>query len=300
MLILKYLIWILTTLTSTPTAHTSAADLTSTTACVGHDHIPVFGSKDQLLFITEEDQPNGDIIIYAKNIGYCPLTVDIAFPELINMETDVALPHTAVVPALTKKHQLLTISQKKNIKSGRLSFRYSFNYVVGDIVNAKHNDDYLYSLPFAANKSFTLGQGYNGRFSHQNLNSLDFNMAVGNKVCAARDGVVIRVKEDSNTGCKTQRCQGKANYIVIYHDDGTSARYIHLKQNGSKVKPGQRVEKGEVIGYSGNTGWSSGPHLHFEVNLPGKNITYTVPTKFETKGGVERLLKEGTAYTAVK
>lgn len=272
----------------------------SASLCVGHDHTPVFGPNDQLLFITEEDQPNGDIIIYAKNIAYCPLTVDVAFPELINMETSVSLPYTGVVPARADKHPLLTISQKKNIKSGRLSYRYSFNYAVGDVLNAKHDDDFVYQLPFATDKSYTLGQGYNGRFSHQNLNSLDFNMEVGSKVCAARSGVVIRVKDDSDTGCKSQRCQGKANYIVVYHEDGTSARYIHLKHKGSKVRPGQKVAKGEVIGYSGNTGWSSGPHLHFEVNLPGKNMTYTVPTKFDTKDGIKQNLKEGVAYKSGK
>jgi Membrane proteins related to metalloendopeptidases len=266
-----------------------------------HDH--AYGNdfqnnKDQLLFIIEEDQPNGDVVIYAKNIGFCPLTVDIQFPDLTNMATDVALPFTAVVPTRSEKFKLLTIAPSKNFKGGNMSYRYSFNYNVGDIINAKHNDDYEYLLPFASNKSYIVGQGYGGRYSHQNLNCLDFNMDVGSKVCAAREGTVIRVKEDSNTGCKTARCQGKANYIVIYHEDGTSARYIHLKHNGSKVEIGDEVKAGDVIGYSGNTGWSSGPHLHFEVNQPGKNIVYTIPTKFKTKDGMKRQLNEGVSYTA--
>ena len=257
-----------------------------------------YQTKDQLLFIIEEDQPNGDIVIFAKNIGYCPLTVDIQFPELINMDTDVSLPFTAVVPTRSEKYKLMTVSPSKTLKSGRMSYRYSFNYNVGDILNAKHDDAYEYLLPFSSNQSYIVGQGYGGRFSHQNMNCLDFNMDVGSKVCAAREGTVIRVKEDSNTGCKSASCQGKANYIVIYHEDGTSARYIHLKHNGSKVKIGDKVKAGDVIGYSGNTGWSSGPHLHFEVNQPGKNIVYTVPTKFKTKNGIEHHLKEGTRYTA--
>ncbi len=265
-----------------------------------HDHFygNEFQTRDQLLEIIEEDQANGDIIIFAKNIGYCPLTVDIQFPDLTNMDTDVSLPLTAVVPTRSEKYKLLTISPSKTLKSGSMSYRYSFNYNVGDVLNAKHDDSYEYLLPFASNEAYVVGQGYGGRFSHQNMNCLDFNMEVGSKVCAAREGTVIRVKEDSNTGCVSAQCQGKANYIVIYHDDGTSARYIHLKHNGSKVKIGDKVKAGDVIGYSGNTGWSSGPHLHFEVNQPGKNIVYTVPTKFKTKKGIERQLKEGTSYTA--
>lgn len=268
-------------------------------AC-NHDHAYGydFQTKDQLLFIEEVDQPNGDVAIYAKNIGYCPLTVDIQFPDLTNMTTDVTLPFTAVVPTRAEKYKLLTISPSKTLKSGSMSYRYSFNYNVGDILNAKHDDSYEYLLPFPSGKSYVVGQGYGGRFSHQNMNCLDFNMDIGSKVCAAREGTVIRVKEDSNTGCLTARCQGKANYIVIYHEDGTSARYIHLKHNGSKVKVGDQVKAGEVIGYSGNTGWSSGPHLHFEVDQPGKNIMYTVPTKFKTKKGLVANMKEGATYTA--
>lgn len=265
-----------------------------------HDHFygNEYQTKDQLLEIIEEDQANGDIIIFAKNIGYCPLTVDIQFPDLTNMDTDVSLPYTAVVPTRSEKYKLLTISPSKTLRSGSMSYRYSFNYSVGDVLNAKHDDTYEYHLPFPSSESYIVGQGYNGRFSHQNMNCIDFNMDVGSKVCAAREGTVIRVKEDSDTGCKSERCQGKANYIVIYHEDGTSARYIHLKYKGSKVKNGDKVKAGDVIGYSGNTGWSSGPHLHFEVNQPGKNIIYTVPTKFKTKKGIERQLREGTSYTA--
>ena len=127
-----------------------------------HDHSfgNDFQNKDQLLDIIEEDQPNGDVIIYAKNSGFCPLTVDIQFPELINMETDVELPFTAVVPTRSEKYKLLTIAPAKSFKGGNLSYRYSFNYNVGDIINAKHNDDYEYLLPFSSNKSYIVGQGY--------------------------------------------------------------------------------------------------------------------------------------------
>lgn len=289
---IQYLILILTQLLFGSTNQTAVHQ------CNHHHGNMLTATSDDLLFITEEEQSNGDIIIYAKSVAYCPLTIDVDFPELKNMETDVALPHTALIPSRAKKHKIMTISQAKNFKGGYLSYRYSFNYYTGDVMNAKHDDSYVYQLPYEKGKSYMLGQGYGGKFSHQNMACLDFNMDIGSKVCAARGGTVIRVKEDSDAGCLSARCQGMANYIYIYHEDGTVARYIHLKKNGSLVKPGQKVKAGEVIGYSGNTGWSSGPHLHFEVNIQGKEFTKTIVTKFNTDQGVKTNLREGRSYVA--
>ena len=60
----------------------------------------------------------------------------------------------------------------------------------------------------------------------------------------------------------------KANTVAIVHDDGTVAEYAHLSPGAELVKLGQRVNAGELLGYSGNTGYSSGPHLHFIVSRP--------------------------------
>ena len=98
---------------------------------------------------------------------------------------------------------------------------------------------------------------------------------------AARDGIVIAIKEDSNKGCKSRKCQSLANYLLIYHDDGTFGSYVHLKKNGAKVKEGDKVKAGDIVGLSGNTGWSSGPHLHFEVYIPEMNKRHSVKTKFK-------------------
>ncbi len=258
------------------------------------------GAQDlNMLEIVEEDLPSGDVAIYAKNTGYCPLTATLDFPVLKNMNVDVKLPYECVIPAQAEKHLILKVSEKKNIKSGSYEYRYSLGYVMGDVINGGHDDDFVYQLPFKHGHSHLVGQGYNGRFSHSRMNCLDFNMDEKTEVCAARAGTVIQIKEDSNVGCTSSRCKSKANYVVVYHEDGSLARYIHLKLNGSKVKLGQKVKAGDVIGYSGNTGWSSGPHLHFEVNKPGKNnITYTVPTKFKVDEGRVTYLKEGETYKA--
>lgn len=75
--------------------------------------------------------------------------------------------------------------------------------------------------------------------------------------------------------------------------------YLHLRKNGSRVKVGQQVEKGQHIGFSGNVGWSSGPHLHISLYLTGRDNEYDyLPTKFKVdENKVVDELKEGVVYT---
>lgn len=97
--------------------------------------------------------------------------------------------------------------------------------------------------------------------------SLDFLLPENTKILAAYKGKVIDVKVNSNKGGLDQKYLGNKylNFITIKHSNEEYSQYAHLKHNGSKVKVGQKVKAGEVIGYSGNTGYSSMPHLHFHV-----------------------------------
>jgi murein DD-endopeptidase MepM/ murein hydrolase activator NlpD len=94
-----------------------------------------------------------------------------------------------------------------------------------------------------------------------------------------------------------EECNKYTNYITIMHSDGTFGVYAHIKYNGSKCKLGDYVKKGDVIAYSGNTGWSNGPHLHFACFLGGLEKSRTLETKFRIdKGDKVVMLKEGNEY----
>ncbi|GAB1621933.1 hypothetical protein AAOGI_19830 [Agarivorans albus] len=91
-------------------------------------------------------------------------------------------------------------------------------------------------------------------------NGADFGVAIGTPVLAAGDGVVTRVENHPYAG----------KYIVIQHGGKYRSRYLHL--NKFKVRKGQRVTRGQVIADSGNTGRSTGPHLHYEFHINGRAV----------------------------
>jgi len=97
------------------------------------------------------------------------------------------------------------------------------------------------------------------------VNALDFIVPEGVPVLAAADGVVVAIKDDSDIGGPDRRYWCDGNYVTIEHEGGEFSEYEHLRYKGVTVSIGQRVERGETIGYSGNTGYSSRPHLHFVV-----------------------------------
>lgn len=95
---------------------------------------------------------------------------------------------------------------------------------------------------------------------------IDLANIPGTPVLAAADGTVITASSMMLDG----RYYGYGNYIVIGHNAKYSSLYGHLM--GFNVSVGQEVKKGDVIGYLGNTGWSTGPHLHFEVWDNGSRV----------------------------
>ncbi|ANH83341.1 hypothetical protein A8C56_22250 [Niabella ginsenosidivorans] len=156
---------------------------------------------------------------------------------------------------------------------------------------------YIYDLPYPKGVMHTLVQGYFTHFTHKRRAALDFKMPIGSAVCAARDGIVIKTKSNGNRGGIKSADRPYANYIIIRHADSTQAGYWHLQRNGVLVHVGDRVKKGQMIAYSGNTGYTYFPHLHFIVWAFDKNGRFRqVPTRFRTKNG-PRYLRAIRRYT---
>lgn len=177
-------------------------------------------------------------------------------------------------------HAQLPDSQIRDLKSGKV----------------KPDNSHIYNLPFAKGSKFLLIQAYNSKMSHQNELSLDFKMRKGSKICAARGGIVTAIKKDSDVGGLKEEYYSQGNHIIIKHNDGSTAMYWHLQYNGVLVNVGDTVQQGQHIGYSGNTGYSAFPHLHFQVqNVEGRDIA----TRFYTKKGVI-YLRPGKWYKNIR
>jgi len=151
----------------------------------------------------------------------------------------------------------------------------------------KDDTSFVYRLPFEKNYSHLVVQGYFSHFSHKERAAIDFKMKRGTTVCAARSGVVIRVKQDGNKGGWNKKYRPFGNVIVIQHADGSRAGYWHLQFSSALVNMGDTVQQGQAIGRSGKTGYTLFPHLHFIVwRFDANNHWLQVGTRFSTSKGI--------------
>jgi len=148
----------------------------------------------------------------------------------------------------------------------RYSCRLPQEPLVRDGVAACSGTDTFFTAPL---DDTVISQAPNGTFSHLGTQSWDMPESSYTPIYAARGGRVSIVRESSTQNCTVQEiCQLlgiQANGVWIEHDDGTRSKYLHLVTNGALVDEGDVVVRGQLIGLTGNTGFSTGPHLHFEI-----------------------------------
>jgi murein DD-endopeptidase MepM/ murein hydrolase activator NlpD len=164
-------------------------------------------------------------------------------------------------------HQRIKVLELQPIKPHRkIWFDEYFYWTPGNML-AEHKANSLYQYPYAKGDHFPIVQGFGGGYSHRGASkyAVDFAMPIGTPIHAARAGVVIDLVEQHTRGGASRKYAKYANHVVILHADDTTGEYYHLKKNGVVVILGEHVKAGQKIGYSGNTGFSSLPHLHFAV-----------------------------------
>lgn len=236
--------------------------------------------------------------LYLQNHAYFDVTIELKATEFINLSSSEPLPFVGSFPAQSRT-KIVNFSIQDPKEPSK--FKTFFNATIGRI-NSAYDKDYLYALPYARGESYELTQGFNGNHTHkdQSAYALDFKMDEGTRVHAMREGVVVALEEKQTEHGYSPAFAEKSNHIIIQHDDGTMAMYGHLKPNGVTVRLGQKVYKHAFIGLSGNTGYSSGPHLHVHISTVKdlKTGPVSVPFRFLAQRGKVDSPQEMTQYIA--
>jgi len=158
-----------------------------------------------------------------------------------------------------------------------------------------------YVLPWSPGSTYTMFQGNCSALGgHRDTFAYDFDLNMGDPVFASRPGEVIIANDQFSDD---DHVEGHENNVFVEHDDDTVIRYTHLMQDSVVVTVGQQALIGDLLGLAGNSGNSSGPHLHLQAfqNRSSFDKPNAVPLTFgnaigETEPTGE--LVEGVSYTA--
>ena len=250
---------------------------------------------------------DGDLVVeLARNDYMVPVVMQWQLDRLANLAPLAPPGGVVVLPASPGPNQpgspvvltTLRIVDRAEAYHRELTYHARF----GD-PNARPAD-YTYRLPYRKGKTFSVLQGPHGAFSHHGSNeyAVDFDCPVATHVLAARDGVVVAAHASAQGhGTSPDYLELRhTNFVLVRHDDGTLGEYMHLSPSGVEVQPGQRVHRGQEIALSGNTGFSTTPHLHFQVMTAGTDgiAARSFPFQLATAPGQAEDPSQGRAYTS--
>ncbi|MEM6640875.1 MAG: M23 family metallopeptidase [Pseudomonadota bacterium] len=237
-----------------------------------------------------------DIVVTARNDIFCPVQLRFRVRDGARAWPGLPDPIFEVLQANSTTEILrLPLPDNRDV-----ALNIEFGHLPGD-PDARHQPSRPYRAQFAIESRYAITQAFPDEVTHNTAGSrhaVDLALPEGTPVYAAREGMVFEVAYGSFTGGTTEADRAKANLVRILHDDGTMAVYAHLAWNAIRVRPGTRVTRGERIASSGNTGFSSGPHLHFGVQKNSGGRMESVPVSFEGPGGTAVTPTTGAVLTA--
>ena len=229
----------------------------------------------------------GGETLLVRNDLHAPVDVQLRLEGVDNV---VGIPDGTIRRLVPPRSEVRLLSLAPRDPSRPLRYTPKLTHVLGD--PEQHPVAYRYPLPWQGGP-FRLTQGANGQYSHQTPQgryAVDIAMPEGTPIIAARSGTVVRV-ENSQSG---RGNNPSGNFVRVLHDDGTMSVYLHLQRGSVSVREGQRVETGQPLARSGNTGRSTGPHLHFVVQRNVGTAVESIPFEFaQPVGSVPRFAVGG-------
>lgn len=228
-------------------------------------------------------QPSGKYFrLVGRNDGVAPMDVRVDLASSRNVRSDEGMILHVVLRASVET----TLARLEPVYSREpMEVRWQVSSRLGD-PEAVHDESAHYLLPFPAGRRLTVVQAADGQLTTHNSENmrqaLDIAMPEGTPVLAARSGRILDSRGWFGEGRPEGEYLGRANFVRILHPDGTWAVYAHLSEINTNLNPGDWVEAGTQIGLSGNSGFSSGPHLHFAVLKNTGSTERALPFQFYT------------------
>lgn len=257
------------------------------------------GGEDDPEVIVSQWRREDALELTASNGYHAPVELILGIDALANaMPLAPDQPLRFVLPALGRELPLFAL--KPSAAGARPEIRFRYTWIPGDPLS-KHRPDGSYRVPFAVAAAYPVSQAYPHAVTHNTPGSryaVDIRMPVGTDIYAARGGVVFEVASTHFEGGVDRAKAASANLVRILHEDGTFAVYAHLNWNSIRVGLGDVVVRGEYIADSGNTGFTTGPHLHFAVQRNRGMGIESLPFSFDGANGVEVVPKVGVELVA--
>ncbi|HZD52461.1 MAG TPA: M23 family metallopeptidase [Woeseiaceae bacterium] len=248
--------------------------------------------------IVSQRLDEGSLHLEASNGYHAPVELVFGIDAMSNaMPLPPDQPLRFVLPALGAIDLFALAPSEAGLEP---TIRYRYTWIAGDPLS-EHRPEQPYRVPFAVAASFPVSQAFPDAITHNTPDSryaVDISMPVGTNVYAARGGVVFEVASTHFRGSTDPADAPEANLVRILHEDGTYAVYAHLNWNTIRVRPGDVVDRGEYIADSGDTGFTSGPHLHFAVLHNRGMAIESLPVVFEGANGSEVVPRTGMKLTA--
>ncbi|MBD9427028.1 peptidoglycan DD-metalloendopeptidase family protein [Pseudomonas sp. PDM15] len=227
---------------------------------------------DNLVKLETKKHDAGETLVLRNDL-YAPVEVELRLDRLVNVAGAPDEPIRWVLPP--RSHiRLTTLAPLDAAKP--MSYKPRLRYAMGD--PRLQPLLFRYPLPWIGGP-FKLTQGANGKYSHftpKGRYAMDIAMPEGTAIVASRSGMVVKT-ENRQSG---RGNNPSGNYVRILHDDGTMGVYLHLMRGSVMVREGERIEAGMQIARSGNTGNSTGPHLHFVVQRNVGLALQSIPFNF--------------------
>ncbi len=216
----------------------------------------ILSLEDQVQTIADMDNE-----MYRSVLGMDPIPDEERQPGIggadIYSEFDLYSKETADILKWTAS-RLDNLERRINVQ--QLSFHEIQAYY-------NNNQERLRHLPAVRPVNGILLSGYGMRmhpvFKYKRMHDgVDFRADIGTDLYATGDGVVKFAGRNGNYG----------NLLTIDHGFGLETRYAHLSGFADGIRVGSKVKRGQIVAYSGNTGLTNGPHLHYEVHLNGRSV----------------------------